>query len=63
MVGILSGSPGLPHSIEFIKSGRINPRIIVGATVGLNEVGEVFLGKRPTGAGAGPKILVDPSKF
>lgn len=63
MVGILSGSPGLPHSIEFIKSGRIDPRIIVGATVGLGEVGEVFLGKRPKGAGTGPKILVDPSKF
>lgn len=63
MIGILSGSPGLPHSIEFIKSGRIDPRIIVGATVGLGEVGEVFLGKRPKDAGAGPKILVDPSKF
>lgn len=63
MVGILSGSPGLPHSIEFIKSGRIDPRIIVGATVGLNEVGDVFLGKRPAGAGPGPKILVDPSNL
>ena len=63
VVGILSGSPGLDHSIEFIKSGRIDPRIIVGATVGLNEVGEVFLGNRPAGAGIGPKILVDPSKF
>ena len=60
-VGILSGSPGLPHSIEFIKSGRVDPRIVVGATVGLDEVGDVFLGKRPKGAGVGPKILVNPS--
>jgi 2-desacetyl-2-hydroxyethyl bacteriochlorophyllide A dehydrogenase len=63
VLGILSGSPGLAHSIEFIKSGRIDPRIIVGATVGLGEVGKVFLGTRPVGAGPGPKIRVDPKKF
>ena len=59
-VGILSGSPGLPHSIEFIRSGRVDPRIVIGATIGLDEVGDVFLGKRPAGAGVGPKILVNP---
>jgi hypothetical protein len=47
--------------LEFIKSGRVDPRIVVGATIGLDEVGDVFLGKRPKGAGVGPKILVNPS--
>jgi len=59
-VGILSRSPGLPHSIEFIRSRRVDPRIVIGATIGLDEVGDVFLGKRPAGAGVGPKILVNP---
>jgi threonine dehydrogenase-like Zn-dependent dehydrogenase len=62
VVGILSGSPGLSHSIEFIASGRVDPRPLVGATVGLSEVGSFFMGVRPIGAGVGPKILVDPTR-
>lgn len=59
-VGILSGSPGLKPSIEYISSGRVDPRPIIGATIGIAEVGNVMSGNRPSGAGPGPKILVNP---
>ncbi len=59
-VGILSGSPGLVSTIEHYASGSVDPRPLVAATVGLEEVGEVLSGWRPPGAGPGPKIHVDP---
>jgi hypothetical protein len=34
----------------------------VAATVGLAEVGDVLAGWRPDGAGAGPKVQVDPRR-
>ena len=59
-VGILSGSPGLAGTIEHYASGAVDPRPLVAATVGLDDVGSVLAGERPAGAGAGPKIHVDP---
>lgn len=59
-VGILSGSPGLDGAIEQYASGRVDPRPLVAATVGLDQVGDVLAGRRPPGAGAGPKFHVDP---
>ncbi len=59
-VGILSGSPGLDDTIRAYASGTIDPRPLVAATVGLDEVGAVLAGERPPGAGRGPKIHVDP---
>jgi len=59
-VGILSASPGLAATIEAYASGSVDPRPLVAATVGLDEVGPVLAGHRPAGAGAGPKIHVDP---
>jgi threonine dehydrogenase-like Zn-dependent dehydrogenase len=59
-VGILSGSPGLAETIDLYASGAVDPRPLVAATVGLDEVGDVLAGARPAGAGAGPKIHVDP---
>lgn len=59
-VGILSGSPGLDAAIRAYASGAVDPRPLVAATVGLAEVGEVLAGKRPEGAGPGPKIHVNP---
>jgi hypothetical protein len=38
----------------------VDPRPLVAACVGLDEVGDVLAGGRPGGAGAGPKIHVDP---
>jgi threonine dehydrogenase-like Zn-dependent dehydrogenase len=59
-VGILSASPGLAETIDLYASGAVDPRPLVAATVGLDEVGDVLAGARPAGAGAGPKIHVDP---
>lgn len=60
-VGVLSASPGLAGAIEAYASGRVDPRPLVAATVGLDEVAAVLAGWRPPGAGPGPKVQVDPS--
>jgi threonine dehydrogenase-like Zn-dependent dehydrogenase len=59
-VGILSASPALDAAIASYASGEVDPRPLVAATVGLDEVGAVLAGERPEGAGPGPKIHVDP---
>ena len=59
-VGVLSASPGLDATIRAYAAGDVDPRPLVAATVGLDQVGEVLAGKRPIGAGPGPKIHVDP---
>jgi threonine dehydrogenase-like Zn-dependent dehydrogenase len=59
-VGVLSGSPGLDATIAAYASGAVDPRPLVAATVGLEQVGAVLAGERPEAAGAGPKIHVDP---
>jgi len=59
-VGILSASPGLTATIDAYASGAADPRPLVAATVGLDQVGPVLAGQRPAGAGAGPKVHVDP---
>jgi threonine dehydrogenase-like Zn-dependent dehydrogenase len=60
-VGVLSASPALDATIEAFASGAVDPRPLVAATVGLDEVGAVLAGRRPPGAGPGPKIHVDPN--
>jgi threonine dehydrogenase-like Zn-dependent dehydrogenase len=59
-VGILSGSPGLTGALEQYAAGFVDPRPLVGATVELDQVGDVLAGWRPADAGPGPKIHVDP---
>jgi threonine dehydrogenase-like Zn-dependent dehydrogenase len=59
-VGILSASPGLDATIAAYASGAVDPRSLVAATVGLEQVGAVLAGERPEAATAGPKIHVDP---
>ena len=59
-VGILSASPGLGAAITAFAAGDVDPRPLVAATVGLDEVSAVLAGQRPTDAGPGPKIHVDP---
>ncbi len=61
-VGILSASPGLEDTIRAYATGAVDPRPLVAATVGLEEVGDVLAGARPPGAGPGPKIHVDPRR-
>ena len=59
-VGILGASAGLAGAIESFGGAAVDPRPLVAATVGLDQVGEVLSGWRPAGAGQGPKIQVDP---
>ena len=59
-VGVLSASPGLEATIAAYASGAVDPRPLVAATVGLDDVGAVLAGHRPAGSGPGPKFHVDP---
>lgn len=61
-VGVLSGSPALTETIAIYASGKVDPRPLIGATIGLDGVGELLAGQRPPIAGPGPKIQVDPFK-
>ena len=62
VVGILSASPALAATIERYASGAVDPRSLIAATIGLDEVARVLAGGRPAGAGPGPKVLVDPRR-
>lgn len=59
-VGVLAASAGLPGAAAAYADGSVDPRPLVGATIGLDGVAEVLAGHRPPGAGPGPKIHVDP---
>jgi threonine dehydrogenase-like Zn-dependent dehydrogenase len=59
-VGVLSASPGLDATIAAYADGSVDPRPLIAATVGLEQVGAVLAGERPAGAGLGPKVHVDP---
>ena len=59
-VGVLSASPGLGATIAAYARGEVDPRPLVAATVGLDQVGAVLAGVRLPGAGPGPKIHIDP---
>jgi len=59
-VGILSASPGLAGAIDAFATGRVDPRPLVAATIGLEQIADVLAGSRPAGATGGPKIHVDP---
>ena len=61
-LGILSASPGLAGAIARYASGAVDPRPLVAATVGLDQVRDVLAGRRPAGAGGGPKFHVDPRR-
>jgi threonine dehydrogenase-like Zn-dependent dehydrogenase len=62
VVGVLGGSGALAGAIEQYASGAVDPRPLVAATVGLEELGPVLGGRRPVGSGPGPKIHVDPRR-
>ncbi|WP_436790018.1 zinc-dependent alcohol dehydrogenase [Yinghuangia sp. YIM S10712] len=59
-VGVLSASPALDATIRAYADGSVDPRPLVAATVGLDQVGAVLAGERAVDAGPGPKIHVDP---
>jgi threonine dehydrogenase-like Zn-dependent dehydrogenase len=60
-VGILGASAGLSGAIEAFSDASVDPRLLVAATVGLDQLASVLSGWRPGDAGRGPKILVDPN--
>ena len=60
-VGVLSASPALDATVEAYATGRIDPRPLVAATLGLDAVGEVLAG-RPA-PGVGPKTHIDPNQL
>jgi 2-desacetyl-2-hydroxyethyl bacteriochlorophyllide A dehydrogenase len=59
-VAILSGSPGMASTVEQYASGAVDPRPLVAATIGLDDVPALLAGNRPAGAGPGPKVHIDP---
>ena len=59
-VGVLSASPALDATIAAYADGSVDPRPLIAATVGLEQVAGVLAGERPPGAGPGPKVHVDP---
>lgn len=61
-VGILGGSSALDRTIEQYAAGSVDPRPLVAATVGLDEIAAVLAGHRPDGSGPAPKIHVDPRR-
>ncbi|MCT2584271.1 alcohol dehydrogenase catalytic domain-containing protein [Actinophytocola sp. S1-96] len=61
-VGVLSASGGLAGTIDRYAAGAVDPRPLVAATVGLDEVAAVLAGERRPAWGAAPKIHVDPRR-
>ncbi|WP_329109592.1 alcohol dehydrogenase catalytic domain-containing protein [Micromonospora sp. NBC_01699] len=61
-VGILGASAGLAGTIERYAGSAVDPRPLVAATIGLDQVAEVLAGRLPDGAGPGPKVHVDPRR-
>jgi threonine dehydrogenase-like Zn-dependent dehydrogenase len=59
-VGILGASAGLGGAITAYAERDVDPRPLVAATVSLEEIIGVLAGKRPQGAGPGPKFHADP---
>jgi threonine dehydrogenase-like Zn-dependent dehydrogenase len=60
VVGVLGASAGLAPVIELFASGAVDPRPLLAATVGLDDVPMVLAGDRRDEWGPGPKIHVDP---
>ena len=61
-VGVLAASAGLAGAIDAFADGSVDPRPLIAATIGLEQVGDVLGGRRPADAALGPKFLVDPSR-
>ena len=60
--GVLSASGGLAETISLYADGAVDPRPVVAATVGLDEVTGVLSGHRRPEWGDAPKVHVDPRR-
>jgi hypothetical protein len=47
---------------EHYASNHVDPRPLVGATIGLEEAAAYLTGDCPYYTDAGPKVLVDPNR-
>lgn len=61
-IGILSASGGLAAAVDLFATGRVDPRRLVAATVGLDDVVSVLGGERAVEWGPAPKVHVDPRR-
>ncbi len=61
-VGVLGGSGAIAGTIELYASGVVDPRALVAATVGLDDITAVLAGERRPEWGAAPKVHVDPRR-
>jgi 2-desacetyl-2-hydroxyethyl bacteriochlorophyllide A dehydrogenase len=59
-VGILGGSPGFAQTIVHYAAGTVDPRPLVAATVGLDDIPAVLSGV--FGASVAPKVHCDPRR-
>lgn len=58
VVGVLSASGGLEDTIDAYARGHVDPRPLIAATVPLEEADGILAGRRPEGAGTGPKFHI-----
>jgi threonine dehydrogenase-like Zn-dependent dehydrogenase len=58
-VGILGASAGLDPTIAAYADRSVDPRPLIAAAVGLEDLADILAGSRPPHAGAGPKIHVE----
>lgn len=58
-VGVLSASPGLADTIAAYATGTVDPRPLVGGTVGLDQAAAVLAGELRFPA---PKVHIDPRR-
>lgn len=61
-VGVLSASGGIAGTVELYASGAVDPRPLIAATVGLDDLAAVLAGERRAEWGHAPKIHVDPRR-
>ena len=59
-VSLVGASAGLAPVIELFASGAVDPRPLLAATVGLDDVPFVLAGGRRDEWRPGPKVHVDP---
>lgn len=57
-VGILGASAGLDGAITAFADGSVDPRPLIAALVDLDQVDGILAGRRPEGAGPGPKFHI-----
>ncbi|KHL04753.1 zinc-dependent alcohol dehydrogenase [Sinomonas humi] len=57
-VGILGASQGLGGAIRAFADGAVDPRPLVSAVIGIDELAGILSGDKPDNTGPGPKIHI-----